>query len=323
MSAHSLKSGLRAWLASIAPLRWIKRNIIDAARSRSKFDADMSPLARIFNKHNIDILVGLPLHVPYSAGRCSQLAHLTILSAHQIFPLLQHLTKVMGTSKELRILPVEAFCASEAAHHAAAQLEILFNTWGSDKSQKHNYHLVYGSILARKETITAVLEIGLGTNNCNVVSNMGATGKPGASLRAFRDFLPHAQVYGADVDRQILFEEDRIRTFFVDQTDLRTFDALGQNVGVDFDLIIDDGLHSPSANIAVLSFALNRLKPGGTVVIEDVGRVALPVWHVVASLLPTAFEPQIVLTQNAYMFIVRRTGTPPVAGVGDVRGIES
>ena len=42
---------------------------------------------------------------------------------------------------------------------------------------------------------------------------------PGASLRAWRDFFPNATILGADLDREVLFEEERITTGYMDQTD--------------------------------------------------------------------------------------------------------
>ena len=77
-----------------------------------------------------------------------------------------------------------------------------------------------------KNNIRNIFEIGLGTNYKNIVSNMGINGKPGASLRAFRDYCPNASVFGADIDKRILFEEERIKTFYVDQTDPVTFDPI-------------------------------------------------------------------------------------------------
>ena len=62
------------------------------------------------------------------------------------------------------------------------------------------------------------MEVGLGSNNTELLSNMGSDGKPLASLRAWRDYFPNAQIYGADIDKDILTNEERIKTFFVDQT---------------------------------------------------------------------------------------------------------
>ena len=44
-------------------------------------------------------------------------------------------------------------------------------------------------------------------------------GKPGASLRVWRDYFPNAIIYGADIDKDILFAEERIKTFYIDQLD--------------------------------------------------------------------------------------------------------
>ena len=48
-------------------------------------------------------------------------------------------------------------------------------------------------------------------------------------------------------------------------------DALYRTFGSQrFDLVIDDGLYAPGANLNVLEFALQHLRPGGYVVIEDI-----------------------------------------------------
>ena len=47
----------------------------------------------------------------------------------------------------------------------------------------------------------------------------GVDGKPLASLRAWRDYFKNAKIFGADVDKDCLFNEDRIKTFYVDQSD--------------------------------------------------------------------------------------------------------
>ena len=40
------------------------------------------------------------------------------------------------------------------------------------------------------------------------------------------DTFSNSQIYGADVDKDILFSEERIETFFVDQNDLETLRIL-------------------------------------------------------------------------------------------------
>ena len=46
---------------------------------------------------------------------------------------------------------------------------------------------------------------------------MGSTGQPGASLKMWRDYFPNAMIFGADIDKDILFNDQRITTFYVDQ----------------------------------------------------------------------------------------------------------
>jgi hypothetical protein len=135
---------------------------------------------------------------------------------------------------------------------------------------------------------------------------MGADGRPGASLRAFRDFLPHAVIFGADADRRVLFEEPRVRTFFVNQIDRGSFVTLESQISQEFDLVIDDGLHAPSANISVLIYAINRLKVGGWFVVEDIRREALPIWQIVAALTPTNYRVYLITGMSAFMFAIER-----------------
>ncbi len=264
-------------------------------------------IVAIFNARHIQIIRSLPLYVPSSAGSHKDIAKLTLLSANQVFPFLNGLLEVAGTHRISQIEKVEDLCTDSMSKEVAEKLKLLFNKYGSDKSTHHDYHLLYGYILSDTQRVTAILEIGLGTNNTDVVSNMSALGKPGASLRAFRDALPTAHIFGADVDKRILFTEERIKTFYVDQTDSASLKELSTNLPEKFYLIIDDGLHAPNANIATLSFALKKLKVGGSIVIEDIPPYALPVWYVVASLLPSEYTPRIFSTRNnSHVFLVKK-----------------
>jgi len=245
------------------------------------------------------------MFAPFSAGSTRNRAVLTIQAANQTFPLMLDLLSRAGRKIEDPV-PIESFVDSDDKKAAAERLKDLFDYHGSDKAMTHNYHLLYGPILAQQDAVSAVLEIGIGTNNLDVVSNMGVSGKPGASLRAFREFLPNAQIYGADIDRRILFSEERISTFVVDQTDFRSFDTIADAVGDSLDLIIDDGLHTPDANLATLLFGLERLKIGGWLVIEDIAPLALPMWKVIRALIPSQYDCRIIAADGALLFSVRR-----------------
>lgn len=101
----------------------------------------------------------------------------------------------------------------------------LFVKYGSDKSTWHNYSQIYSFLFTdMQNSASDIFEVGLGTNNIDIPSNMGKNGKPGASLYGWRDFFPKANIYGADVDKRILFEADRIKTYYVDQLSTDTID---------------------------------------------------------------------------------------------------
>jgi hypothetical protein len=181
---------------------------------------------------NYEIVNELAAFSPASgpAGAFRAKGGLTLKSAQQTFPLICSLIKAVSLSL-IAPQPIETLFPAQASSNATAELATLFNQYGSDKSSAHDYHLVYAPLLGpRRSDPLRLLEIGLGTNDPNVVSTMGPSGKPGASLRAFRDFCPNAQVFGADIDRRILFDEDRIRTYYVDQTRFSSFDELYSNL---------------------------------------------------------------------------------------------
>jgi hypothetical protein len=151
----------------------------------------------------------------------------------------------------------------------------LMNYYGSDKGgfdKDHNFSDYYSTIFFdKKESVKNILEIGLGTNNIKVPSNMGLQGKPLASLRAWKDYFANANVYGADIDKEILKNEDRIKTFYVDQTNAISISELYKNIGnINFDIIIDDGLHEYNANICLFENSFKYLSKQGIYIIEDV-----------------------------------------------------
>mgnify|MGYP001206192339 FL=1 len=151
----------------------------------------------------------------------------------------------------------------------------LMNKYGSDKgglNNHHNYSLYYSEIFnLKRNSIKYFLEIGLGTNNENIPSNMGKNGTPLASLRAWRDYFINAQIFGADIDKSILKDENRIKTCFVDQCDPEKIENMFKSFGVSkYDIIIEDGLHEYNANIIFFENSINYLSDDGIYIIEDV-----------------------------------------------------
>ena len=254
----------------------------------------------------LNVLTTFPMFAPNSAGTYRERTPLTIQSINRTFPLLGELVH-RATGTLLRVQPLEEFCQTDREREAGDRLAGFFRRYGSDKSTTHNYHMLYGPLLHRSGNVRAMLEIGLGTNNTDVVSNMGRGGSPGASLRAFRDFLGNAEVFGADVDSRVLFAEDGIRTFFVDQTDPSSFDNLQTGIPVLLDLIIDDGLHSPDANLATAMFAVKKLRPGGWLVIEDIPVEAAQIWQVVAAILSSRYETGLFQASSSLLFVAQKS----------------
>lgn len=100
---------------------------------------------------------------------------------------------------------------------------------------------------------------------------MGIHGKPGASLRVWRDYFPNAIIYGADIDKDVLFEEERIKTFYMDQLNPKSIKEYWEMVGEDnFDFMLDDGLHTFEAGSSLFNNSIGKLSKLGTYVIEDV-----------------------------------------------------
>ena len=180
----------------------------------------------------------------------------------------------------------------------------------SDKSTMHEYNILYSFIINKlggKDAHFNTLEIGMGTNNPNLVSSMGINGRPGASLYAFKEYLSNSNIYGADIDRDILFEEDRIKTCYVDQLDSKTFEEIKNNFGsIEYDLIIDDGLHSIGANFNTLLFALKNIKNNGWIVIEDINYATN--WNSVDFILKSTnkYETYMISTKTSFLYAVNK-----------------
>lgn len=183
----------------------------------------------------------------------------------------------MFESKEIKIVK-NSFSKDE--------LEILAEKYNSDKGMSkekydkshwdwkgHFYTNAYEIILLPiRYAAKNIFEVGIGTNNVDVPSSMGELGVPGASLRMWKEYFPKATIYGADIDERILFEEDRIKTFYVDQTDPESINDMWEQIPVSFDMILDDGLHNTNANITFFDNSFHKLNENGIYIIEDVNK---------------------------------------------------
>ena len=186
-----------------------------------------------------------------------------------------------------------------------SELTDLMNLYGSDKGGKnnhHNYSEYYSQIFYNKKNkIKNFLEIGLGTNNTELASNMGENGKPLASLRAWRDYFPNASIIGCDIDTGILFRDERIKTFHCDQTSSKSIKKFLENAELvegSTDIIIDDGLHEFYAGICFFENMIGSLCDNGIYIIEDVAQSDVVKYKDYFSKLSDAFEAQFVYLKS-------------------------
>lgn len=265
----------------------------------------------------INLLRTFPTFKPHSGGSYVQRAQLTIQAINATLPSLDRIAS-MKSGILVDPLPIETFPNSPEEAASAEILGELFIYHGSDKaSHDRSYHLLYGPILKRLAKPSVIVEIGLGTNNINVASNMGAGGKPGASLRAFHDFHPESKVYGGDIDTGILFNEPGIETFEIDQTDPASVERFISLLPSPCDLFIDDGLHSTHANLNSLYFGLMAVKPGGWVVIEDIGEPAVVLWKIVCRILPDCYTANLYYKGTSFVLAVQKRHLPSGRKVDD------
>jgi SAM-dependent methyltransferase len=148
---------------------------------------------------------------------------------------------------------------------------------GSDKGGGwHNYTTLYSKLFHRSVSEKLnIFELGLGTNNTDTPSNMGSSGVPGASLFAWSDYFTNSSIYGADIDRRILFSTERIKTYYCDQRDENSINELYANEDLEeisFDIILEDGLHEFSANHNFLIHSIGKLKKNGIFIVEDLNQ---------------------------------------------------
>lgn len=121
---------------------------------------------------------------------------------------------------------------------------------------KHPFTPFYYDLFSkRRRSIKKILEIGIGR---------------GASLSMWRDFFPNAQIYGIDHDPGTMFRDERIQTFFCNQSSRKDLEALIAKIGNDIDLLIDDGSHVPSDQVFTCLTLMPLLKKDVIYIIEDV-----------------------------------------------------
>lgn len=154
------------------------------------------------------------------------------------------------------------------------RLNDLFNTYGSDKGTEvtvgaaapHCYGLAYDEkFRSFSDEQFAMLEIGLESS-----SRLDGDPSDAPSLRAWREYFPHAAIFGYDVNDFSFLQQRGTQTFQGDQSsreDLQRF--LDRHPERRFRLVIDDGSHASSHQQVSLATLFPRVADGGVYVIED------------------------------------------------------
>ena len=151
------------------------------------------------------------------------------------------------------------------------------------KNAWHNYTTFYYSIFKNiKNEPLRIFELGLGTNNTNLPSNMGRDGRPGASLYGWSEFFTNSFIYGADIDKDILFNTEKIKTFYCDQTKPDIIKQMwndNNDLTDNFDIIVEDGLHNFNANVCFFENSIHKLNKNGYYIIEDISNNNIPLFN--------------------------------------------
>ena len=153
----------------------------------------------------------------------------------------------------------------------------IFNNWGSDKSSKHNYEIIYAEFKKTIKTSSRILEIGCGSNDPEIRHAMSPDYIPLSSLQALREIYQTENIEGADIDVKLEINND-FKVHYLDQFKRETLEEISKSFKLGFDLIIDDGVHDISANYLTLIYFYKILNPQGKYVIEDVPTSLVDSW---------------------------------------------
>ena len=143
------------------------------------------------------------------------------------------------------------------------ELRKIFDKHECDKGEKHSYERCYEPDFEPiKNEKLNILEIGIDN---------------GSSLKVWHEYFPNANIYGMDIFKRNKIEEveilkeDRVHGIKLDSTKkFSKFEAMEAWPKIEFDIIIDDGLHTPEANKLTFENFFPLLKKEGYYYIEDV-----------------------------------------------------
>ena len=119
------------------------------------------------------------------------------------------------------------------------------------------YHFLFNKI---KNKNLVIAEIGILKNE---------------SIKLLREYFVNSKIYGFDNSIDLLesAKKDNLKDVFYNNIDIKNSDNINdvfQEIGGSFDIIIDDSTHVFEDQIRIIENINKYLKPGGTVIIEDI-----------------------------------------------------
>ena len=91
----------------------------------------------------------------------------------------------------------------------------------------------------------------------------------GGSLKYLSDKFKDGNMYGIDIEDKTQYDEERVKTYIVNQEDRDSLNGFLKEVDVEFDIIIDDGGHTMKQQQVSFGILFKRLKKGGIYILED------------------------------------------------------
>jgi hypothetical protein len=130
----------------------------------------------------------------------------------------------------------------------------------------HNYTFFYELLFEKyKNNSINIFEMGIGVPLC--------MGSLAGSLKGWAEYFPNSKIYSADIDKENLYSDDRITSYYVDQENQDSIIELWTNQDISdilFDIIIDDGPHTYTSNYLFYINSIHKLKQNGIYIIEDI-----------------------------------------------------
>jgi len=159
-----------------------------------------------------------------------------------------------------------------------SRLSKLLSYGGSDKCGGwHNYGYVYSaflSIFARQGC--TLMEVGDAASLWGSTDS-GAPSSSGGSIRVWKEYLS-ASTFGVDIDRALAETFDLSRPVVVNQSERTT---IRQELSCrQYDVIIDNGIHSFEASTLLMEAAQDHLAASGLYVVEAVPVTDIDRWEV-------------------------------------------